>query len=157
MSFTFSSTWNDLTSWKWYQDQYTITPEAESGMATSPALNSNQAVAVITDPLSNKTTYTLDSLGLETKLQLPDGTTQTWQLNSAGLPTLYTDQLSRVTTMVYNTAGDLTQLTFPDGSSENFLYDSTFHKVTQIQDTLGNLTTMTYGVPLPEMIASFAG
>src|SRR5439155_13325065 len=28
MYFTFSSTWNDLTSWKWNTDVYSITPEA---------------------------------------------------------------------------------------------------------------------------------
>ncbi len=61
-------------------------------MTTSPALNSNssQVAAVVTDPTNYKTTYRLDSLGRETQLKLPDTTTQSWTLNSAGLPTVYT-------------------------------------------------------------------
>src|SRR5262249_19791503 len=54
----------------------TLTAAAVQGLATTPAKNAGDAVAVVTDALSQKTTYTLDSLGRMTQLQTPDGATQ---------------------------------------------------------------------------------
>src|SRR5438132_11840662 len=109
----------------------TLQPSAAAaqGLAASPAKNSSQATANITDGLSQLTTYTLDALGRMSKLQTPDGGAQTWQLDSAGQPTVYTDPINRVTTYQYQYGsgkGDLTQITFPDGSNKQFQNDSTF-------------------------------
>jgi RHS repeat-associated protein len=120
-----------------------LAPAATQGLATSPAINSSKAVGVLTDALSQKTTYTLDSLGRTTQLQTPDGAPQNWTLNSAGRPTAYTDPLNRTTTMTYNSSQDLTRIDHPDGSNEQFQYDTTFHRLTQYQDTLNHLTTFT--------------
>jgi RHS repeat-associated protein len=120
-----------------------LAPAATQGLATSPAINSSKAVGVLTDALSQKTTYTVDSLGRTTQLQTPDGATQNWTLNSAGRPTAYTDPLNRTTTMTYNSSQDLTRIDHPDGSNEQFQYDSAFHRITQYQDTLNHLTTYT--------------
>jgi len=123
-----------------------LAPASSQGLATSPAVSANKGVAVITDALNQLATYTMDSLGRPTKVQTPDGAVRAWQLDQAGQPVNYTDPISRVTSYQYqygSGAGDLKQLTHADGSAEQFQYDGTFHKLTQHQDTLHHLTTMT--------------
>ena len=78
-----------------------LVPSSIEGLQTGPALSSNQDVATSTDPLGRVTTYTLNSLGEPTKIQTPDGGTQTYQYDFAGQPTVYTDELGRVTTYTY--------------------------------------------------------
>src|SRR5205807_1845434 len=65
----------------------------------------------------------------------------------AGQVVDYTDPINRVTTYMnqYGSgAGDLKQITNPDGSTQQYQYEGTFHHLTQQQDTLQHLTTMTY-------------
>src|SRR6516164_2102056 len=91
------------------------------GFATSPGNNASAAVAVLTDGLSQATTFTLDSAGRLLKLQTPDGATQSWVRDFDGQVTGATDGLGRTTTYTYQYGaglGDLTQVTFADGSSE---------------------------------------
>jgi len=124
-----------------------LAPAISQGLATSPAKSANQAVAVITDALNQLATYTLDSLGRTTKLQTPDGGVQAWQRDQAGQEFVYVDPISRVTSYQYqygSGAGDLKQVTNPDGSVKQYQYDGTFHNLTQSQDTLHHLSTMTY-------------
>ena len=122
-----------------------LAPAAAYGLATSPAAGANPT-AVITDALSNLTTYTLDGQGRTTKLQTPDGGVTTYTLDAAGHVIVLADPLDRVTTFTYGTgaaADNLLQVTNPDNSNEYFAYDATFHEVTQVTDTLGNITTYT--------------
>ncbi|HEV3256736.1 MAG TPA: hypothetical protein VG013_07655, partial [Gemmataceae bacterium] len=124
-----------------------VSPAAVQGLATSPAKLASQALGILTDALSQLTTYSLDLYGQPTKLLTPDGATQSWQRDFAGQATAYTDGISRTTTNVYQYGsglGDLVQVTNADSSLMTYQYDSTFHEVTQIQDTLGRLTTFTY-------------
>src|SRR5205807_3022887 len=79
----------------------TLAPAASQGLGTSPAKSANQALAVITDGLSQLTTYTMDGTSRTTKLQTPDGGAQSWVLDQAGQPISYTDPISRVTTQMY--------------------------------------------------------
>jgi RHS repeat-associated protein len=108
----------------------------------------NDAVAVSKDALGQLTTMTLDPMGRLIQEQTPDGGVHSWQLDYAGNVVAYTDPLSRTTTLAYqygDSRGDMTQTTYPDGSSAYFQYNQPFHEPTQVKDTLGNLTTMTYG------------
>src|SRR5207302_1330768 len=113
-----------------------LAPAASQGLATSPAKNANQALAVITDPLSQLTTYTMDGISRATKLQTPDGGTQSWVLDQAGQPISYTDPLNRVTSGQYqygSGTGDSKSFRMPSTTTEQFQYDGTFHNVTQSQ------------------------
>ena len=125
-----------------------LVPASMQGLQTNPAQSAtSQGIAVETDPLGRVTTYTFDSLGLQTELQTPDGGVQTWQRDFAGQPTVYTDELGRVTTYTYQYGtgdGELTHVTNPDGSSISYQYDPTFHEVTQQTDGLGRVTTYMY-------------
>jgi hypothetical protein len=104
-----------------------LTPAAARGLTTSPALNADQALALLTDANNQKTTLTLDALGRTTRLQTPDSALHTYTLDSAGQVTVYTDPLNRVTTMTYQYStgkGDLTQIQYPDASTHDFQYDT---------------------------------
>jgi RHS repeat-associated protein len=156
ITYTYDSTVGEISGFnEGGGNVYAITPANEAGLAISPAISLNQVVGTVTDPLGYKTTYTLDTLGRLTKLQTPDGATQSWKRDVHEQTTAYTDALNRVTTYVYdyNTGkGDLTQVTNPDAGVENFQYDSTYHQLTQMQDSLNHLTTFTYtGVDLTKV------
>jgi RHS repeat-associated protein len=126
----------------------TMVPASVQGLQTSPAQPaSRQGTAVETDPLGRVTTYTYDSLGLPTQLQMPDGGVQTFQRDFAGQPTVSTDEVGRETTYTYQYGagdGELTQVTNPDGGSIRYQYNPTFHEVTQETDPLGRVTTFVY-------------
>lgn len=49
---------------------------------------------------------------------------------------------NETTSLVYDNAGQVTQLTMPDASTLNYSYDAA-HRLTQVQDTLGNKVTYT--------------
>src|SRR5262249_54269763 len=81
-----------------------VSPAATLGLATSPA-RSGPAVAVLTDALGQLTTCTLDSLARATKLQTPDGLSQSFTLNSAGQVTTYDYPPSLSTVSQYGSSG----------------------------------------------------
>jgi RHS repeat-associated protein len=122
----------------------TIVAASVQGLGAATALNSSQAVAVVTDPLGHVTSTALDALGRVTQVVTADGAVQGWALNAAGNPTVYTDPLGRVTTNTFDGSQDLTQVQFPDGTLATFAYHPTFHYLTQAKDALGRLTTFTY-------------
>jgi virginiamycin B lyase len=125
-----------------------MTPADDQGFGTSSAANASSAVAVVTDAAGDVTTYTFDAVGRLIKEQNPDGSVDKWTRDFAGNVTSFTDGLNHTTSYAYqygaNGKADMIQETFPDGSVEKFQYNSTFHEITQITDTLGNITTMTY-------------
>jgi len=126
-----------------------LTPQVGPGLAASPAKNASASLAVVTDALSQPTTFTLDTQGRATKLQTPDGGTQQWTRNAAGLPTTYTDALYRVTTYTYAassgaSADDVTAIDHPDGGSDQYTYDATYHKAHTHVDPLNHTTTYGY-------------
>jgi RHS repeat-associated protein len=130
-----------------------VTPVLSQGLATSPANNASTGVGVVSDPLSNKTTYTLDSAGRATKITAADGGVQQWALNAGGLPTTYTDQLGNVTSYTYNSGtADVTKIQYADGGVVTMAYDATFHKVTSSIDPLGNRTTFTYDATYGDLL-----
>jgi YD repeat-containing protein len=104
-------------------------------------------LGVLTDALSHATTYMMDGQGRLTQLQTPDGGTQTWNLDLYGQAYSQTDAAGRTSGSIYSYdagSGDTTGVSNPDGSTSGVLYDSSFHNPTQLTDTLGRLTTMTY-------------
>jgi RHS repeat-associated protein len=127
---------------------YTITAANARGLQTSPARSaSQQGIATLVDPLSRTTTYTFNFGGYLTQIQTPDGATQTWQRDAHDQVAASTDGLGRRTVFTYNYGtgkGDLVRITHPDGTAVSLAYDSTFHYVSKIQDTLDRLTTLTY-------------
>jgi RHS repeat-associated protein len=135
---------------------YTIGNAAKIPLQTNPAATLNQVVGTLTDPLNRTTTYTIDTLGRLSKVQTPDGGTQSWALDSHEQMSTYTDQLNRVTTYTYDYstsgAGDLTQVTYPDGTIGTIQYEQTFHQPTQITDQANNLTTMTYNTSTGDLL-----
>jgi RHS repeat-associated protein len=122
---------------------WTIKTGISEGL-NSPAVNSSlQGVAVVTDPLNNPTTYTMDSLGRVLKEQTPDGATWQWQRNGSGLVTVAVDGRGYSTTMLYDTKGNVTEVLNPDGTNEQYTYNS-FAEPTLFQDRLGHKTTYAY-------------
>jgi RHS repeat-associated protein len=110
---------------------YQIAAAELQGLTAVPL--ADEGVATVTDPLSHRTTYTLDSFGREIAMTTPDGATQSWARNSAGQVTQYTDALQNSTLYTYdNTSGDLLSENRPDGSFTDYYYDQTFHQVTQV-------------------------
>jgi RHS repeat-associated protein len=146
--YSYDATTGLLKSVDWgHTSTMTFVPEAVQGLTTSPAKNASQAVAVITDALSQVTTLTLDSLGRLLQVQTPDNASQKVQLDFAGQPTVFTDALNRVTTLSYlygTNKGDLEQRTYPDGSTEQYQYEQTFHHLTQFLDTRSDSTVYSY-------------
>ena len=117
------------------------------GLQTTPARSTAlEGMAVETDPLGRVTTYTLDSLGLETRVQTPDGGVQTWQRDFAGQPTVFSDELGRVTTYTYQygTAdGELTPHK-PQRRNDPVSVQLNVPRGDQKIDPLGRVTTSIY-------------
>jgi YD repeat-containing protein len=126
---------------------YALLPRQLQGLATSPAASATFDVAVLTDPRNFPTTYALDSSGRLLQEWDPDGTSQAWARDPAGQVTAYADGLGHATlsSYAYGTGkGDLVETDDPDGGVWTYGYDPTFHKVTQVRDPLGALTTYAY-------------
>src|SRR5262249_16013174 len=122
-----------------------VTPVLSQGLPTTPAVNASAGVGVISDPLSNKHTCTLDSVGRPTNMTPADGGVYQSSLNSAGLVTQFTDPLSNITTFTYgNSNADVTNIQFPNGGVETLTYNSTFHTVASDTNPLGNTITHTF-------------
>jgi RHS repeat-associated protein len=124
-----------------------VVPVASRGLQATQLADS--LAATLTDALGHTRTLTLDTAGrLITQQQdvIVSGTyPEVWVRNSAGLVISHQDSLNRTTTFTYTTGtDDLTRIDHPDGSNEQFTYDSTFHNLTQYQDTLGHSTTLGY-------------
>ena len=110
-----------------------LVPSSIQGLQTNPAIDASQGVAVITDALGQLTTYSYDSLGQPTEIQMPNGAVQRTQYDFAEQPTVSTDPMGRVTTYTYQYGagdGELTQVTNPDGTTLRYQYDPVFHQVT---------------------------
>ncbi len=137
-----------------------VVDAAVQGLVTTTAINSSAAVGVLTDGLSHATTFTLDPAGFLTKLETPDGATQSWSRDFGEQPTTYTDGLNHVTTMAYlygTSKGDLVKVTRPDGNTEQYAYESTFQHLTQSTDALGRLNTFTYDATTGDLLTSKDG
>ncbi len=137
-----SITWGQGTTWS-------LRPSNIVALASS-ASGPLSAVAVLTNPRSFPSTYTLDFLGWLTRLDTPDGSSQFWGRDPSEQVNSYTDALGRSTIYQYGKnpsdavgKGDLVQVNYPDGSNNQFQYDSTFHRRTLYQD--GNQNVTQYG------------
>ncbi|HYV38484.1 MAG TPA: RHS repeat-associated core domain-containing protein, partial [Gemmataceae bacterium] len=126
----------------------TVDAAAAQGLA-SPALNASAVKGVLTYPLGQVHTYTLDTQGRTTQLEQPAGAagvaTETWTLNGAGLPTAYTDALGNETDYAYNTGySSPATVTYADSTHVTAVYESTYHQPTSVTDQRGNVTGFQY-------------
>jgi RHS repeat-associated protein len=103
-------------------------------------LTGGQAVASITDPLGNVTTWGLDNAGRPLWERDALGNTQQWTRDSAGRVSTFTDALGRTTSYQRDSAGYVTQETLPDGSTESYAYQTAFHALTSFTDPNGTTT-----------------
>ena len=102
---------------------YAINASAAVGLASNPAASSSRGVAVVTDPLGNATTYTLDAEGRLLRRDQPDGISEAWSRNGQGLVAQYTDPVGSLTTYTYDGIGNLASVRSPDGGTETFVFN----------------------------------
>lgn len=125
-----------------------INPQIPQGLETDPARRIAQGVAVLTDALSQATTFSLDQLGRVTWLETPDGVVQQWVRNAGGQPLSYS-RSDQTTGFTYDGL-DLIGVTHADSSTRsNSLWtggdpDLNFHRVETTTDSFGRVTTFTY-------------
>jgi YD repeat-containing protein len=124
-----------------------LTPEAVQGLQTSPAASGSRDVGVLTDPRGFASTYTLDHLGYQTKLQTPDGAVQAWERDGQEQVIVAVDGLGRPTVYTYQYGtgkGDLVEVDTPDGGVQTYAYEPTFHHLTSATNALGRRSAYTY-------------
>jgi RHS repeat-associated protein len=125
----------------------------ELGRITSYAYNSNNSVALITQPAVNgtnpKTSYTYNSFGEPLTVTDPLGnvTTNTYDahgnLLTVATPAPNSNTAPSVTQFAYNSLGELTQITDPLGRITKFAYTSA-GLIYTITDAQNNVTTYGY-------------
>ena len=144
---------NDITTYTYYPHDAACEPST-----ASPIINPSTGIAPanlgcrgqlmsMSNPLGQTTTYDrynhhgqieqmTDANGLET--------TSTYDERQRLLSTTYSGNniASQTTSLIYDGVGQVIQLTMPDNSSLIYGYDAA-HRLTQVQDTLGNTTLYT--------------
>jgi len=113
---------------------------------SATAIDYNQAVGVVKDPLGHATSYTFNPSGEKLNQVNADGSSQAWTYDFAGQPLTAIDGLGKTTSYSYlygSGNGNLAQLTNPDGTTEKFSYDGSNNLLT-LTDPRGNTTTNTY-------------
>jgi RHS repeat-associated protein len=167
-----SATLPGETSPRWqykYNSSHELTSETDGrGDTTSTEYNAASQVISQTEPLSRtrKWAYTATTLGTETTITEPNGSTTVETFNQYGSPTSITraagTSLEATTTDTYNSvdeltastnpedetieygydsAGDLTSEKNPDGDETKWEYDST-HDITSMTTATGEKTTI---------------
>jgi RHS repeat-associated protein len=113
-------------------------------VSTSPVL-----MTTVTDPRGNSTTYHFNPQGFLVDVTDPLGEKTIYTLDAGtSQVTGVTDPLGRTTAFTYDAIGNLTSATFLAGTSSavttTFAYDPTFGKITSIKNPLGQTTSMSY-------------
>ncbi|MBI2359071.1 MAG: RHS repeat protein, partial [Deltaproteobacteria bacterium] len=116
------------------------------GTPTNPApvVQSQNAVASLTDGKGNGTAFTLDALGQIIAQTDALGNTTLIERDANGNPTKITRPNGAVLAMTYDVRGNLLTSTDPVGAKTTFTYEPNFNQVTSIRDPKGNTTTINY-------------
>jgi YD repeat-containing protein len=134
---------SDITTYHYYDADTTCTPSTATPLIdpitnTSPAnLGCRGQLQNMTDALGHVTTFDrYNHHGQVEQMTDANGlvTTNTYDLNQAAI--------NQTTSLTYDGVGQVTQLTMPDASQLNYSYDAA-HRLTQVQDSLGNKVTYT--------------
>jgi RHS repeat-associated protein len=117
-----------------------VSPVAAVGLSAAAA---GTVLGSLTDALSDKTTWQLDSQGRPLVQTAADGgvTTNTY---SNGYLTAQIDPLNRTTTYTRDGSGYITSQTNPDGSIVTYQYQSAFHALTTVTNERNYTTTFAY-------------
>jgi YD repeat-containing protein len=99
----------------------TVAPTNAVALSGNALFLSNQ-VGVLSDGLTQATTYVQDTLDRVTQFTTADAAITTYALNTAGLATVMTDGLGHQTQYTYGAKGTVIQINFPDGSINTFAY-----------------------------------
>jgi RHS repeat-associated protein len=123
-------------------------PNAASGQGTptnpAPIVQTENAIASLTDGKGNATRFALDSLGQIISQTDALGQTTTMQRDSNGNPTRITRPNGAMMTMSYDSKGNLLTSTDPIGAITTFTYEPNFNQIKTIRDPKGNTTTINY-------------
>jgi RHS repeat-associated protein len=144
LTMTYDTASGDVTAVDQGQNtKWTLQPANLMALQSAPALNANAVAGVVTDPLNNRSTYTLDFLGWATELDTPTpvSATSLWARDPSEQVAYYMDALDHATVYSYgNGAGDLLQVEYADGGIAQYTYDPVLHRRTSYQDPDNNLT-----------------
>ena len=149
---------SDVTTYNYYDANVTCTPSNATPLIDpitniSPAnLGCRGQLQSMTDALGHTTTYDrYNHHGQVEQMTDANGliTTNTYDLrqrllsrNVSGAATGNQTAINQTTSLTYDGVGQVTQLTMPDASQLNYSYDAA-HRLTQVQDSLGNKVTYT--------------
>ena len=144
---------SDVTTYHYYDADSTCTPSSATPLTDpitglSPAnLGCRGQLQSMTDALGHTTTYDrYNHHGQVEQMTDANGlvTTNTYDLRQRLLTRSVTGSgiVTQTTSLTYDGVGQVTQLTLPDNSSLNYSYDAA-HRLTQVQDSLGNKVTYT--------------
>ena len=144
---------NDISTYTYYDANATCTPSTATPLTdpitnTSPAnLGCRGQLVSMTDALGHITTYDrYNHHGQVEQMTDANGlvTTNTYDLRQRLLTRSVTGSgfVTQTTSLTYDGVGQVTQLTLPDASQLNYTYDAA-HRLTQVQDSLGNKVTYT--------------
>jgi RHS repeat-associated protein len=117
-----------------------VIPVAAVGLSAAAA---GTVLGSLTDALSDKTTWQLDSQGRPLVQTAPDGGVTTYT-SSNGYVATETDPLNRTTTYTRDGSGYVTSQTNPDGSIITYQYQSAFHALTTVINERNYTTTFAY-------------
>ena len=144
---------SDISTYHYYEADSTCTPSAATPLIdpitnTSPAnLGCRGQLQSMTDALGHTMTYDrYNHHGQVEQMTDANGlvTTNTYDLRQRLLTRSVTGAgvVTQTTSLTYDGVGQVTQLTLPDASQLNYTYDAA-HRLTQLQDNLGNKVTYT--------------
>ena len=144
---------SDVTTYNYYDANVTCTPSTATPLIdpitnTSPAnLGCRGQLQSMTDALGHTTTYDrYNHHGQVEQMTDANGlvTTSTYDLRQRLLTRSVSGSgvVTQTTSLTYDGVGQVTQLTLPDASTLNYTYDAA-HRLTQVQDSLGNKVTYT--------------
>ena len=112
-------------------------------VTTSCAYTPTGAVASITDPEGNVTSYQYDYRGLQTSITDPLGNAVTTAYNANGQPVSQTDALNNTTSYTYNSYGKVLTVTDAESNVTSYTYNL-LGQMTSLTDPEGNATSWTY-------------
>jgi len=138
----------DTTTYNYYDANATCTPSSAAPLidpitnTSPPNLGCRGQLQSVTNALGQTTTYDrYNHHGQVEQMMDANGlvTTNTYDLRQRLLSRTVGTQ---TTSLTYDNAGQVIQLTMPDNSQLNYTYDAA-HRLTEVQDTLGNKVTYT--------------
>jgi len=138
----------DTTTYNYYDANATCTPSSAAPLidpitnTSPPNLGCRGQLQSVTNALGQTTTYNrYNHHGQVEQMTDANGlvTTNTYDLRQRLLSRTVGTQ---TTSLTYDNAGQVIQLTMPDTSQLNYTYDAA-HRLTEVQDTLGNKVTYT--------------